>query len=142
MTSRQALTGVAAALLAASAVSWMGGCGGSSLDGQERAVVDTVEEPIAAPRNKPTAACFVTDDLDVLLSGDVADAVDAHDPGRSVRHRPGGRHAGRALRVHVVAAVAAEGEIHSEGLRPVLAEAATARLGWIDERVDRALRLG
>jgi hypothetical protein len=126
---------VAVALIAAGAVSWMGcGWSGSSLDAQVRAVVDAVEahRHTADPAD---AARFVTDYLDVLLSSDVADAVDARDLAdlfdTALTDGTQDELFGR-----VVAAVAAEGEIHSEGLRPVFAEAATARLAWIDERVS------
>ena len=129
MTRRLALVGAAAA-------GWLAGCGlfGSSLDSQQQDVVDAVEARTHTS-DPDAAARFVSGDLDVLLSDDVAGAVDA-DALADLFEVALADDARTELFGRVVAAVAAEGEIHSEALRPVLMDAATARLASIDEWVN------
>jgi hypothetical protein len=120
----------------AAAAVWLAGCGlfGSSLDSQQQDVVDTVEAGTHTS-DADAAARFVSGDLDVLLSDDVAGAVDA-DALAELFEVALADDAQTELFARVVAAVAAEGEIHSEALRPVLMDAATARLASIDEWVN------
>jgi len=124
------------ALGGAAAAAWLAGCGlfGGALDPQAQDAVDAVDARTYAS-DPADATGFVSDDLDVLLSDDVAGAVDAD----AMADLFGAALAGDGhaeLFGRVVTAVAAEGEIHSEALRPVLADAAIARLAWIDQQVN------
>jgi hypothetical protein len=114
----------------------MAGCSlfGSSLDPQAQDVVDAVDARTHMS-DPGDAARFVSDDLDVLLSEGVAGAVDADAMADLFDAALAGDEQAE-LFGSVVAGVAAEGDIHSEALRPVLAEAATRQLAWIEERVD------
>lgn len=121
---------------AGAAVAWMAGCGlfGSALDSHEREVVDAVDARTHTS-DPDAAARFVSGELAVLLSDDVAGAVD-DDALADLFDAALADDAEAELFGRVVAAVAAEGEIQSEVLRPVLMDAAAARLEWIDERVN------
>lgn len=126
-----AVVGVGGALVAL----WLSS-GGSSLDADERAVVEEVES--GSLSDAADAARFVDENIALLLSADVAGGVDG--AGLAALFEGAlSSDAGDAVFETVVAAVAEEGAIHSPELRPVLGDAAAARLAWFDPRINAPL---
>lgn len=106
---------------------------GSSLDADERAVVDEVES--GSHSDAADAALFVEENVAVLLSADVAGEVDGADLA-ALFEAALSSDAGDAVFETVVSAVAEEGAIHSRELRPALGDEARQRLSWFDARIN------
>lgn len=106
---------------------------GSSLDADERAVVEEVES--GAYANSGDAARYVDGNVAVLLSEDVAGEVDGADLASLFEVALSGDAADGVFET-VVSVVAEEGAIHAPELRPVLGDAAEARLSWFDARIN------
>jgi hypothetical protein len=117
----------------------MAAMSGSSLDADERTVVEEVES--GSHRDAADAAQFVDENVTVLLSADVAREVDGGDLA-SLLEVALSNDAGDGVFETVVSAVAEEGTIHAPELRPVLGDAAASRLApWPTTR-PRSVRRG
>ena len=98
-----------------------------------KVLVEQVES--SAHANSRDAVRFVDDNIEVLLSKDMADEVDGTDLA-ALFEVALGTDGGDGVFETIVFAVAEEGVIHSPELRPVLGEAAGARLAWFDARIN------
>ena len=117
------------------------GCASDPLDAGQRSVVEALADDRPDRPDGAAAAAFVDDNLDVLLSAEVAGAADGaglagvFEDALTVE-------AGRDERLDAVAAaVATEGRIHSAELPVVFAEAIAENLDWVEARVNTALDL-
>ena len=122
-----AVVGIGGAWAAIAAMS------GSSLDADDRAVVEEVENE--SHSETADATRFVEENVAVLLSADVAGEVDGGDLAALFEVALDGDGTDGVFET-IVFAVAEEGAIHSPELRPVLGEAAGARLAWFDARIN------
>jgi hypothetical protein len=129
----------AAVLVGGIATVWAAGWGpfGSQLDTDDRAVVDAVEqgEPSRSPHD---AAAFVQDNVDLLLSADVGDAVDGSALADLFDTAFRDDASASDLLTAVVDGVAREGDIHQDALHPTLADATAGNMAWFDERIQAA----
>jgi hypothetical protein len=136
MNLRPVIGGAVAALVVVGGAAWAAGRSSTtSVDGQERAVLDEVEagEHGGDPDD---AAQFVDEHLDVLLSKEVGEAADGEALAGvfdAALQAPGTR---ADLLGRVATAVSEEGRVHSAQLRRVFADAVAADLAWVDERVN------
>jgi hypothetical protein len=136
--TRRLVAGSLFAVLGVTGVVWAVGWGasGDALGERERTVVEAVEagDHASGPAD---AAGFVRDNLDVLLSRDVAAAIDGDQLAELFRTALGTDEPEPAdLLEEVVAGVAAEGATHDDHLRRAFADAAAANLAWVDDRVN------
>ena len=128
-----AVLAVAAVVGAGGAWARMAAMSGSSLDADERAMVEEVAR--GSHNSAADAARFVDANVSVLLSKDVIDEIDGADLAAVFEVALEGESADGLFET-VVSAVAEEGEIHSPALRPVLGDTAAARLAWFDARIN------
>lgn len=144
MRRRRMPVAVVAAVVVAAIALWNTGWGpfGSSLDRDEQAVVDEVDARTHATR-PVEARRFVEDNIDVLLSEDVARHVDrdAHAELFEVALSSQQGDDDQVVLAMVVAAVAEPGAIHNDALRPVFGDATAARMEWFDTRINASLRV-
>jgi hypothetical protein len=128
---------VAVGILSLAAVAVVGAAS-ERLDSEQQLVVDALDAGDLAD-GPAEAGRFVDDNLDVLLSAEVAAAVDGDEMADVVEAALAEQGQQERL-ARVVAAVAEEEAIHSSGLRQVFADAIAANLEWVSGQVNAPFR--
>ncbi|HEY8545622.1 MAG TPA: hypothetical protein VIL36_11265 [Acidimicrobiales bacterium] len=145
MRRRHIAAGAVVVVAATLGAAWYTGLPPFALDASERALLDELHSggPTA---DAATAAAFVDDHLEALLSADIADA--AHDGALSELFglaldgdAPGMGRQDRLARLERIAdAVADQGELPSDELRVLLADTIAENVAWLDDIVSATVR--
>lgn len=132
---------VVASLVLLGVFSARGWRGSPSLSDDERAVVEEVENGDLAEQ-PAEAARYVEANIGLLLSDEVASAVDGSDLAALFEGALANEAEGHQVLDRVVAGVAAEGAIYSSDLRPVLGEVIESNMAWFDARINAPFESG